>query len=202
MPEHIGCVLVHQTLRGVWDAVDRGESGTQVSEQKWNHNGRELCILVQHPKALIYLLLYTVTNSRCWGCILQYIHGWHLTRRSYLIAVPSWLTRSSWQSQMAGSWRGIFMMILVIFPIFASCIFCVTFDFIDNSAVRSFPYAIFICYLGGFLFPQLSLTYSSHFLTVGIPQDSVFRPLTLLTVWTFFICVPLSTWLKAANYHF
>lgn len=31
-------------------------------------------------------------------------------------------------------------MILVIFPIFfASCIFCVTFVFIDNSAVRSFP---------------------------------------------------------------
>lgn len=78
------------------------------------------------------------------------------------------------------------MMILVILPIFASCIFCVTFVFIDNSAVRSFPYAIFICYLGGLLSLRLSLTYSSHFLTVGIPQDSVFRPLTLLTVCTFF----------------
>lgn len=76
MPEHIGCVLAHQALRGVWDAVDQGESGTLVSEQKWDYNGRELCILVQHLKGLkIYLLLYTVTNSRCWGCICSIFMG-------------------------------------------------------------------------------------------------------------------------------
>lgn len=45
---------------------------------------------------------------------------------------------------------------------------------------------LFYSYLGGFLSLQLSPTYSSHFLTVGILQDSVFSSLTLLTMCTFF----------------
>lgn len=74
VPEHIVCVLVHQALRGVWDAIDQGESGTQVSEQSGTTVREELGILVQHPKGL-NPLLYTVTNSPCWGCICSIFMG-------------------------------------------------------------------------------------------------------------------------------
>lgn len=122
------------------------------------------------------------------------IYSWVTSDKTFLSNCCPLLTHSFFMTESDGRLlKGhIYDNISHLPHFFASCIFCVTFIFIDNSAVRSFPYTILLCYLGGFLSLRLSPTYSFHFLTVGIPQDSVFCPLTLLTVCTFFICMPLS----------
>lgn len=108
------------------------------------------------------------------GLHLQYIHGWHLTRRFYLIAVLSWLTHSSWQFQMASSWRGIFMMILVIFTIFCHlyllCDICLHWQF----CCEILP----LCYFTVTLVDFVSSTFSKLFLP--LPNCRTFSRLSIL----------------------